>query len=528
MDTLPMFPSENFEVGSTHLPDEETDGAAEAVSQDDRIDGHSSVQGEPPVESSETPAESEPGSSAAEETAVRAGEQAEGGEVASIYESTGLEGPFEWDPVVLIFPDVPQEGFDALVADIAANGLREEITVAGSPPKVIDGKHRERACLKAGVKPRYRLLRRDIDPRPYVWSENGERRDLDKSRKALAFAELFPDWTPGRPPKQGGNCSILNSFPGATQGEVAKAKGFSRTLFSGAVKLVNSGRPELIEAAREGVVTLSDALSKEVIGAPREVHQQALALVRDGTERTAAAAVARVLEEHPEQEDEQIPETGPPTSFGEHGAFHACSVAELGNRLEPATVDLIVACPPADARLAIFSDLGALASRVLTETGVMVVALVDKERLPEVLSRLPRKEPEWIIELSLLFPSPIGNSGEPHWIGRRWVALLVCGRPKARLTVSEDVIEVPAPGIDGDGGPPELEDGVALLVERFSSHGQVVCDPMLRGKSGVVSAALDLDCTFVGADDDQSRIDLVLEQLTGSVTEVEGQEGSVQ
>ena len=105
-------------------------------------------------------------------------------------------------------PDLPQEDVDALVVSIGNNGLLEEITVAGDPPKVIDGKQREIACRRAGVPPKYRLLRGGIDRRTYVWAKNGVRRDLTQSQKALAAAELFPSPAPGRPHKHGRNSAI--------------------------------------------------------------------------------------------------------------------------------------------------------------------------------------------------------------------------------------------------------------------------------------------------------------------------------
>ena len=79
--------------------------------------------------------------------------------------------------------------------------------------------------------------------------------------------------------------------------------------------------------------------------------------------------------------------------------------------------------------------------------------------------------------------------------------------------------EVPASGGDNAAGHPGIQDGLALHEQRFASHGQVVCDPMVQGRSGVVSAALDLGCAFIGADDDQSHIDLVLEQLDAAAPE---------
>ena len=516
MDTQhSMFPLEEFEPGSPHLPDEETYCGEEGVPRDG---GRAGIGAERQEDSLETTADPEQGAGVPEESPVSIKEQAKGEEPDSIYERTGLKGPFELSPLALIFSDAPVED---LAANIKANGLLEEITVAGDPRLVIDGKRRHKASPLAGVQPRYRLLRGDMDPRAYVWAKNGERRDLSKSQKALAFAELFPNWHPGRPPKIKENCRISDYSPPATQGEAAKARSISRDLVSGAVKLVNSDVPELTEAVRQDVITLNDALKKNVLGAPREVQQQALALVRSGAERTDSAAVARVQEESSKQEDEQAPEADPPTTFGENATFYSCSVASLRKRLEPGTADLIVACPPPDARLSTFTDLGALSTHGLSKAGVMVVAVVDTGRQPEVMSRLLKGELEWIMELSLLFPTPVATSGEPHWIDIRRVALLVCGKARAELKITQDVIEAPGPGASGEADVPALEDGLGLIMSLFASPGQVVCIPMLQGASSMVLAALKAGCTVIGADEDQSRIDLVLEQLRGAMPEFE-------
>ena len=410
--------------------------------------------------------------------------------------------------------------------DIADNGLLEEITVAGNPPSILDGKRRLRACERAGVQPVYRLLRGDIDPRNYVWAKNGERRDLTKSQKALAAAELSSFSGPGRPRNEGENSAVMQNFPRATMGEVASQGGFSTRLLNDAARIADrdgSAVPELREAVREGMATITDAAQSRVISAPPEVQRQAVALVRGGKARTAAAAVARVLPDAAELERGQVTELDPPnrfspTRFGENATFHRCSVAELGQRMAPGTVDLIVALPPADARLATFSDLAALATRALTQQGVMVVAVADTGRLPGILARLRRYGPEWIMEFSLLFPTPVATSGDPHWISLRRVALLVCGKPGVRLSGAGDVIDVSAPSAGTEGRTLELKDRMALVVRHFASPGQVVCDPMVGGRSDVASAAIRGGCTFIGADEDRSGIDGVVEQLASAVS----------
>jgi ParB-like nuclease domain len=58
-----------------------------------------------------------------------------------------------------MFPLLKDAEFDDLVEDIRKHGLREPIILLQQ--KVIDGRNRERACIKAGVEPRYRSMELD-------------------------------------------------------------------------------------------------------------------------------------------------------------------------------------------------------------------------------------------------------------------------------------------------------------------------------------------------------------------------------
>ena len=526
MDTLPLFSFEEPEPKTQPVPMpvplERTEGSDGDVPEEYLVGHHAAIVAaiveEQAPDGTRTPVDLEQGSAGPDGVNAGTGAPAPARDAHPVYESTGLPGPFALGPLALVFPDSPEEGLNALAVDIAANGLLEEITVAGYPPSILDGKRRLRACERAGRQPVYRLLRRDIDPRNYLWAKNGERRDLTKSQKALAAAELSSFSGPGRPRNEGENSAVLQNSPRTTMDQVAGQGGFSTRLLNDAARIADRDGhavPELREAVREGMTTITDVAQSRVISAPPDVQRQAVALVRADEARTVAAAVARVLAHAAEQDS---PTTFSPTRSGEIATFHHCSVADLGQRMAPGTVDLIVALPPADARLATFSDLAALATRALTQEGVMVVAVADTGRLPGMLARLRRHGPEWIMEFSLLFPTPVAASGDPNWIALRRVALLVCGKPGARLRGEGDIIDLSAPSAGTGDRPPELKDGMAQVVRHFASSGQVVCDPMVGGRSAVASAAIGGGCTFIGADDDQSRIDRVVEQLAGTVS----------
>ena len=396
----------------------------------------------------------------------------------------------------------------------------EEITLAGDPPKVVDGKRRLRACEVAGVEPTYRLLRGDIDPRAYVWAKNAERRDLSPSQKAMAFAALYPRLGPGRPPGSGINCQILDNLSTPTQGQGAKTSGVSRYLINDSYKIADpNGRvaPEVREAVRDGIVSVSDAVQDNVCNVAQDVQREALSLVKDGKTRTLSAAVGKVAKERQERQerkDEPPPKFDPPTRVGKSATFHRCSLADLKTRVKPGTVALIVAHPPEWARIRYFSELGALAKHALTENGVMVVAVVATGALPEMLDRLTREGPEFIAEFSLLFSAPIGELGDPHYTEIRRAALLAFGKSGAKLLAGGDVIEVPDPGSDTANRPMELEDGLSLVLSRFASPGQVVCIPTLQGSCGAVLAAMGSGCTVIGADEDQALIDVIVREAS--------------
>jgi len=99
-------------------------------------------------------------------------------------------------PLADIFPLMEGEEFDALVADIKANGLVEPIVMLDD--MILDGRNRYRACLAAGVEPttvkggKFGYL--IDDPVAFIISANINRRHLTAEQKRELMVKCA-DWT---------------------------------------------------------------------------------------------------------------------------------------------------------------------------------------------------------------------------------------------------------------------------------------------------------------------------------------------
>src|SRR5258708_4317169 len=102
-----------------------------------------------------------------------------------------MTADLKFHPLASIFPLMEGAEFDALVADIKANGCLDKIYLHEG--KILDGRNRYRACLAAGV-PLPCLLRladdADFDPVAFVISKNIHRRHLTPGDKIKYLAQL--------------------------------------------------------------------------------------------------------------------------------------------------------------------------------------------------------------------------------------------------------------------------------------------------------------------------------------------------
>ena len=273
----------------------------------------------------------------------------------------------------------------------------------------------------------------------------------------------------------------------------------------------NPAVPALRRAVEQGRVRVSDASG--VIDQPAEVQRKVLERVVRGESKNVAAAVKRVNDETVRQEDRAALESHRPKPVGETTTLHQSTVADLHMLVGAATVDAIVTNPPHTAEyLPVFSDLAAFAAHALKPEGVMVV-MSGVTHLPEVLRQLTHPGLKWVCEFDYRPDGPPANLDFPHRVRLRRSPLLVYGRDRFRLDGGDDVIEAPPLGGISQWDRQRMDAGMALIAERFTRPGQVVCDPVVLDRSSTALAARKHGCTFIGAGKDKSCIDRIWRRL---------------
>lgn len=155
----------------------------------------------------------------------------------------------EIHPIANLFPEMSESQFDELKQDIALNGLQMPILVYGG--KVVDGRHRLRACSALGIAPKFAELEaaNDKSVEQSVISINLHRRHLTESQKAIIAARLT-------------NSSVgSNQYTAGavSQRKVAEELGISVDSVQRGKKVLNNGTPELIAAVSEGKIDISNA-----------------------------------------------------------------------------------------------------------------------------------------------------------------------------------------------------------------------------------------------------------------------------
>jgi N6-adenosine-specific RNA methylase IME4 len=170
-------------------------------------------------------------------------------------------------PLAAIVPLLEGEAFNALVADIRANGLIEPITLHEGA--ILDGRNRLKACKAAGIEPRF-VEYEGHDPLAFVISKNVMRRHLDESQRSLIASRLANM-------RQGERTDLQPSanLRKVSQAEAAERLNVSERSVTSAALVENKATPTLVHAVEQGRIAIS--LAAKLATAPEAVQRQAAA-----------------------------------------------------------------------------------------------------------------------------------------------------------------------------------------------------------------------------------------------------------
>ena len=158
-------------------------------------------------------------------------------------------------PLADLFPLIEGEDFSAFVADIKACGQREPIVTMDG--MILDGRNRYRACLAAGIEPRFTPYTGD-DPLGFVLSLNLRRRHLNETQRALVAARLAV-LAPHRPRRDKPANLPAFSQHEFSQDEAAARLNVSPRLVRHARVVLDHASASIRHAAERGLLAVSAA-----------------------------------------------------------------------------------------------------------------------------------------------------------------------------------------------------------------------------------------------------------------------------
>lgn len=163
-------------------------------------------------------------------------------------------------PIAELFPLMDDAEIDALAQDIKQNGQSLMITLYEN--KILDGRNRYRACMKARVEPKFKTYT-GKHPLEYVIGLNLTRRHLTVSQRAMVAAKIA-DMRQGertdKPENKGENEPSAN-LPKVAQAEAAKTMHVSTRSVTAAKEVLDKA-PEKAKEIEAGKKTVHAAIKE--------------------------------------------------------------------------------------------------------------------------------------------------------------------------------------------------------------------------------------------------------------------------
>ena len=230
-------------------------------------------------------------------------------------------------PIAEVFPLLEDAALAELSTDIREHGLIEPIQLHEGA--ILDGRNRFRACLAAGVEPRFVTFQGD-DPVAFVISVNLKRRHLNESQRAMVAAKLANLPRGGdRRSDQSANLHFDPAKPATTSSEAARLRNVSARSVIHARTVRDYGAPNVQQAVERGEVSVS-AAARAVRVAPKDAQATwSLSEIKSAVRRAAreAALGGRKLPT-PRQAREMSRDAGGAGIIASDGKYHFFTTPE--------------------------------------------------------------------------------------------------------------------------------------------------------------------------------------------------------
>lgn len=160
-----------------------------------------------------------------------------------------VDQDFQIHDAAYLFPEMSEPEFEELKQDIRKHG--QQVPILLYHGKVVDGRHRLRACAELGIVPRFEemLAANDAEVNQTVVSINLHRRHLSESQRALIAARMT-------------NSAVgtnQHTAGAVSQQQVANELGISVDSVLRGKKVITHGAPELVQAVAAGKINISSA-----------------------------------------------------------------------------------------------------------------------------------------------------------------------------------------------------------------------------------------------------------------------------
>ncbi len=422
----------------------------------------------------------------------------------------------EFHDVANLFPLIEGQEFDELVRDIRENGLQQPIwTYQG---KIIDGRNRYRACVAAGVEPRYQEWDGKGSLVAFAVSLNVKRRHLTSSQLSVIALSVEKQLKQEAQEKEVERKSVLTfqNFEKSSRltHQIHASQQAAQLLntnheYVSTAKRIEKDAPELLPHIIEGTLTIPDA--KAIAALPQErrskVVKKAVEKKEEEGKRVSRAVKMAIWEEEESIKKIEIAQKVKTVRLSQsmqllHGDFYA-----LLQQIPPGSVDMIFTDPPYhETHFQLWFDLSSFASHVLKPGGILL-AYSGQMFLPGVLSRLSHH-----LEYCWLFG--VQHTGGhiqiwKHTVWNDWKPLVMFSKGKP---VAHDWLMDLYRGDKGDKDAHEWAQGegeAAYFIEKLTQPGQLVVDPMC-GSGTILRAAHKLGRRSIGIEIDQDRFDVAM------------------